>query len=74
MRRLAVIGPTADNLPVLLANYNGTPSHPVTLLDGVRAAAAARGVSVAYARVAAVDNFGRRHRERLSRWRATATW
>jgi beta-glucosidase len=49
VRRLAVIGPTADNLPVLLANYNGTPSRPVKLLDGVRAAAAARGMSVAYA-------------------------
>jgi len=49
VRRLAVVGPTADNLPVLLANYNGTPSHPVKLLDGVRAAAAARGISVAYA-------------------------
>ena len=49
VRRLAVIGPTADNLPVLLANYNGTPSRPVKLLDGIRAAAAARGVSVAYA-------------------------
>ena len=48
-----MIGPTADNLPVLLANYNGTPSRPVKLLDGVRAVAAARGISVAYARGAA---------------------
>ena len=31
---LAVVGPTADDLPVLLANYHGTPSHPVTLLEG----------------------------------------
>jgi beta-glucosidase len=50
VRRLAVVGPTADDLPVLLANYHGTPSRPVTLLDGVRAAAARRGVAVSYAR------------------------
>jgi beta-glucosidase len=49
VRRLAVVGPMADDLPVLLANYHGIPSHPVTLLDGVRAAAAARGVAVRYA-------------------------
>jgi beta-glucosidase len=50
IRRLAVVGPTADNLPVLLANYHGTPSRPVTLLAGIRAAAQARGIAVAYAR------------------------
>jgi beta-glucosidase len=50
VRRLAVVGPTADNVPVLLGNYNGTPSHPVTLLDGIRTAARSRGLSVSYAR------------------------
>jgi beta-glucosidase len=49
VRRLAVVGPTADNLPVLLGNYFGIPSHPVRLLDGVRAAARARGIAVGYA-------------------------
>ena len=49
VRRLAVVGPMADDLPVLLANYHGIPSHPVRLLDGVRAAARARGVTVGYA-------------------------
>jgi beta-glucosidase len=39
----------ADDLPVLLANYHGIPSHPVRLLDGVRAAARARGITVGYA-------------------------
>jgi beta-glucosidase len=34
---------------VLLANYHGIPSHPVRLLDGVRAAARARGITVSYA-------------------------
>ena len=29
VRRLAVVGPMADDLPVLLANYHGIPSHPV---------------------------------------------
>ena len=49
VRRLAVVGPMADDLPVLLANYHGIPSHPVRLLDGVRDAARARGVTVRYA-------------------------
>jgi beta-glucosidase len=49
IHRLAVVGPMADDLPVLLANYHGIPTHPVKLLDGVRAAADARGVRVDYA-------------------------
>ena len=49
VRRLAVVGPMADDLPVLLANYHGIPSHPVTLLYGVGAEASARGVEVSYA-------------------------
>lgn len=36
--RLAVIGPTADMIKVLEASYHGTASHPVTPLDGLRAA------------------------------------
>src|SRR5215469_8916039 len=32
---IAVIGPTADLLVSLEGNYNGTPLHPVTPLDGV---------------------------------------
>jgi beta-glucosidase len=35
---LAVVGPTADDLVTLLGNYNGTPSHPVTILAGIRSA------------------------------------
>jgi beta-glucosidase len=49
VKRLAVVGPMADDLPVLLANYHGIPTKPVKLLDGVRAAADARGVTVDYA-------------------------
>jgi beta-glucosidase len=33
---VAVIGPTADMLQVVEANYHGTASHPVTALDGIR--------------------------------------
>jgi len=38
LKRIAVIGPTADDLQVLLGNYNGTPAAPVTILEGIRAA------------------------------------
>lgn len=37
LKRVAVIGPNADDLHVLLGNYNGTPSNPVTPLAGIRA-------------------------------------
>ncbi|MGH9523243.1 MAG: glycoside hydrolase family 3 C-terminal domain-containing protein, partial [Terriglobales bacterium] len=33
---IAVIGPNADNLDALEGNYNGTPSHPLTLLDSIK--------------------------------------
>ena len=33
---IAVVGPTADMLEVLEGNYNGTPRHPVTPLEGMR--------------------------------------
>ncbi|HKW16593.1 MAG TPA: glycoside hydrolase family 3 C-terminal domain-containing protein [Terriglobales bacterium] len=35
-KSIAVIGPNADSVDPLLGNYNGTPSHPVTVLDGIR--------------------------------------
>jgi beta-glucosidase len=34
--KIAVIGPNADDVGVLLANYNGVPSDPVTPLRGIR--------------------------------------
>lgn len=37
IKKIAVIGPSAQSGNVLLGNYNGQPSHVVTLLDGVRA-------------------------------------
>src|SRR5262249_10309497 len=36
LKSLAVIGPTADDLSVLLGNYNGTPTSYVTPLAGLR--------------------------------------
>lgn len=35
-KSLAVIGPYADELSVLLGNYNGDPSRPVNILQGIR--------------------------------------
>ncbi|HEU6448834.1 MAG TPA: glycoside hydrolase family 3 C-terminal domain-containing protein [Verrucomicrobiae bacterium] len=39
IKKLLVVGANADSVPVLLGNYNGTPSHPVTILDGIKDAA-----------------------------------
>ena len=36
LRKVAVIGPNADDVEVLLGNYSGTPSSAVTPLQGVR--------------------------------------
>ncbi|WP_244874636.1 glycoside hydrolase family 3 protein [Asticcacaulis benevestitus] len=36
-RSIAVIGPNADSIDSLVGNYNGDPSHPVTVLAGIRA-------------------------------------
>ncbi|HMA94259.1 MAG TPA: glycoside hydrolase family 3 N-terminal domain-containing protein, partial [Polyangiaceae bacterium] len=38
IRSIAVIGPNANDDQVLVANYFGTPSNPVTPLEGIRAA------------------------------------
>ena len=46
LKHIAVLGENADSVPMLLGNYNGTPSHPVTILAGIRAAAQAAGVEV----------------------------
>jgi beta-glucosidase len=46
LKRIAVIGPNATSVPVLLGNYNGSPSAPVTVLAGLRAALEPAGVQV----------------------------
>jgi beta-glucosidase len=38
LKRVAVIGPTADDEMSLLGNYYGTPADPVTVLRGIREA------------------------------------
>ena len=35
--KIAVIGPNADNTPMMWGNYNGQPNHTVTILDGIKA-------------------------------------
>ncbi|HET6206548.1 MAG TPA: glycoside hydrolase family 3 C-terminal domain-containing protein [Terracidiphilus sp.] len=35
--KIAVIGPLADQTKVLLGNYNGTPTHTVSILEGMKA-------------------------------------
>ncbi|WP_029218268.1 glycoside hydrolase family 3 C-terminal domain-containing protein [Xanthomonas cassavae] len=39
LKRIAVVGPTADDPMSLLGNYYGTPAAPVTILQGIRDAA-----------------------------------
>jgi beta-glucosidase len=36
LKTVAVIGPNADDLDVLLGNYNGIPTAPITPLEGIR--------------------------------------
>jgi beta-glucosidase len=36
IKKLAVIGPNADNWEALLGNYNGIPKNPVSVLQGIK--------------------------------------
>ncbi|MFI3261396.1 MAG: glycoside hydrolase family 3 C-terminal domain-containing protein [Rikenellaceae bacterium] len=36
VKRIAVVGPNANNEKVMLSNYFGTPSHIVTALEGIK--------------------------------------
>lgn len=36
MKKIAVIGPNADNEPMLWGNYNGTPIRTITILAGIK--------------------------------------
>ena len=44
-QKIAVIGPNADNIPMMWGNYNGTPNSTVTILDGIRAKAGKKNVT-----------------------------
>ena len=35
--KIAVIGPNADNTPMMWGNYNGTPNKTITILNGLKA-------------------------------------
>jgi beta-glucosidase len=48
LKSIAVIGPNADDVDVLLGNYNGRPAAPVPVLQGIRAAAPS-GTKIVYA-------------------------
>ena len=37
-KRIAVVGPLADQTDVLLGNYTGAPTHTVSLMEGMKAA------------------------------------
>jgi beta-glucosidase len=37
-KRIAIVGPLAEQTPVLLGNYHGEPTHAVSVLDGMTAA------------------------------------
>ncbi|MCL2771835.1 MAG: glycoside hydrolase family 3 C-terminal domain-containing protein [Oscillospiraceae bacterium] len=56
IKKIAVIGPNADDKSVLLGNYNGTPSSYTTLLRGIQEAAKENNQKVYYAR--GCDIFG----------------
>ena len=49
VKTIAVIGPNADDVNVMLGNYNGDPSSPVTPLEGIRRKLGP-GAKVLYAR------------------------
>jgi beta-glucosidase len=36
MKKVAVIGPNADNEPMLWGNYNGTPIRTISILNGIK--------------------------------------
>ncbi len=50
IRKIAVVGPNADNARTPLANYNGTPTRVVSALEGIRRKAG-RGVEVVSSRI-----------------------
>ncbi len=59
IKTIAVIGPYANNINVLLGNYNGTPSQPVTILQGIKNRADTN-IKVSYAKgVEPIESYGR---------------
>jgi beta-glucosidase len=54
VRTIAVIGPTANTMSVMLGNYCGTPARPRTLLDSLRAKFEPMGIKVLFAQGSAL--------------------
>ena len=44
VEEIAVVGPNADDIPLMWGNYNGTPYHTVTILDGIRSKLSAKKI------------------------------
>ena len=44
VQEIAVVGPNADDAPLMWGNYNGTPYHTVTILDGIRSKLSAKKI------------------------------
>ncbi len=36
MKKIVVLGPNADNITSILGNYNGNPSNPISVLQGIK--------------------------------------
>ena len=36
IKKIAIVGPNADDKPMLWGNYNGTPKRTITILDGIK--------------------------------------
>jgi len=68
---LAVVGPYADNMDVLLGNYHGTPSHAVSLLEGIKKEAQSRGLKVLWAKgVEPIEKFAKKKKNKDSKMSA----
>ncbi|MGA2853689.1 MAG: glycoside hydrolase family 3 C-terminal domain-containing protein [Verrucomicrobiota bacterium] len=48
IKHVAVIGPTADLVGALQGNYNGSASHPITVLRGIRQVLSNMNIEVTY--------------------------
>ncbi len=48
LKRIAVIGPIADSVAALQGNYNGSASHPITVLRGIRQVLSNMNIAVTY--------------------------
>lgn len=45
IQRIAVIGPNAEDKPVLWGNYNGTPFQTISILDGIKSIVGAKKIT-----------------------------